>query len=98
LFQQLVPVVERDDDSEVIDELEDIERDEFRRIARQQTWIKRLLRMMPTYIFTGFNISAFETYAVCIQLWKKWRRFRLIILQDNHKGPVMRCKFPDVPS
>ncbi|KAI5844782.1 hypothetical protein BZA05DRAFT_409343 [Tricharina praecox] len=56
-----------------------------------------MLRMMPSYVFSCFNVPAFEAYAMCIQLLKRWRHIGIIILQDDHKGLVMRCKIPDVP-
>ena len=97
LFKQTHGVEPDDEGYEDVDELEDVERDEYTRIAKQQTWIKRMLRMMPSYVFTCFNLPAAGAYELCIKQWKLWRTFGLIILQDDHKGLVMRCKIPDVP-
>jgi hypothetical protein len=76
------------------DELEDIERDEFKRVQESQGVLKRIFGIKPQCRTICFDCPATEAYEHTMDLWRKWKRFGLVLLQDDRKGMVMRCKLP----
>jgi hypothetical protein len=79
-------------DSDSDDELADVSRDEFKRVVDKQGWINRCFGGKPPFRFICFSQSAAVTRKDIMDLWRDWRRYGLVILQDDKKGLVMRAR------
>jgi hypothetical protein len=78
------------------DELEDIERDEFKRVRNGQGILKRILFIKPSCRTICFECSATDAYDHTMELWRNWKSFGMTITQDDKKGMVMRATLPAI--
>ncbi|KAA8899998.1 hypothetical protein FN846DRAFT_164344 [Sphaerosporella brunnea] len=85
-------------DEDALEEIEVDERDEYKRILESQGLFKRLLGHKPQYRTICFHVTAVQSYGVTMDMLKQWGMYGLVILQEDRKGMVIRCRAPPLIS
>jgi len=77
------------------DELDNIGRDEFKRVVAQRGWLKNVFKGKPAFKLMCFNRPAAAVYSEISSLFQAWRSLGIIVAQDDNRGLVVRARVTD---